>query len=96
LQQHVVVQRGFLGPRDASAPGIFFGDVVRHVRAVNGAVLVLPVVIPGVLVEIRVDGRAVRPGRDGLEVPERGGIEVLEVVGQALAHGRRDAYFFQR
>jgi hypothetical protein len=39
------------------------------------------------------DGRTVRPGRDNPGVPEYSGIEILEVIGQALTHGRRDAVF---
>jgi hypothetical protein len=72
---------------------MFFGDVARHIKAVNGTVLVLPAAISGVLVEIRIGGRAVRPGRNNLGIPECGGMEILEMIGQVLIHGRRDAVF---
>jgi hypothetical protein len=65
--------------------------VAGYTKAVNGTVLILPATVSGVFVEIRIDGRAIRPRKSSLGVPERGGIKVLEIVGQTLACGRRDA-----
>jgi hypothetical protein len=70
---------------------VLVGDMACHAGTVDGTVSALPAAVSGVLVEVRIDRHAIRAGRSDPRVPERGGVEVLEMVGQGLAYGRRDA-----
>jgi hypothetical protein len=53
LQQHVIVQRVPLGPRDIPAPDVLLEGVAGYAKMVGGTVSTLATAVSSVLVEVR-------------------------------------------
>lgn len=93
LQDDIVVERVNLLARHPPTIEMLLRDMPSHDRQISSTIPAFTAVMPLNLLQLRVDRRAVRSGRNGGRVAEQVRVIVLQVMGQSLSKGIRNPVF---